>query len=475
MALGKAVVDITANLKPLRAALAKAEGQVRGMIRRVGVALRRGFGMGFKAIQRALGSVVRLAKIAAAAILGIGVASVKIASDVQETDNLFRISMGSMAEEAAAFARNYSKSLNLFENDTRKALGTFQLMLTSMGIGEAEAFKMSKGLVRLTNDIASFRNQKPEDVFLKLQAGITGEAEPLKRLGILVNETVIKQLALEDATIQTRMAMKGASKELTQTEKILLRYRAIIRATRVDQGDMARTLNDTANVFRQVWAQIKVTGNTIGKELLPSITKVAIALRDWLIQSQPEFAKWTRIAVQSVGKFTDKFQEIFNLAKSGQFGKIFDGFKQRFVQLRVEAGKMFDGFKPKLEAMGESIGQGIVKALNIGLPILFDTILPFAINLATLAGGAFIEGVAKEFPNLAKKLPGLAGRTFLRGQALTSRSVTSGIERGLESGGRISPTKVGVSAGQSVGYGLVEQMRILNRNLQNINSESRDF
>jgi hypothetical protein len=393
MSLGEARIDITANLAPLRKGLATAKkvaskfgsnykrmfASIRKSAVKTATFMKTSFKVAFASMKRAASSMFRLiksgfrklvslSKLVVVSLVGIGIASVKIASDVRETDNLFKISMGSMAGQAATFAREYSKSLNLFENDTRKALSTFQLMLTSMGIAEDESFAMSKGLTRLVNDIASFRNQKPEEVFLKLQAGITGESEPLKRLGILVNETTIKHLALSDATIMARMSMKGAKKELTQVEKVMLRYRAILNATGKDQNDMARTLNETANVFRQLWAQVKNTADTIGKALLPVVTDVGVAVRDWLVGNQGQFDSWANTAASAIEAVVAKIREYFDLASNGDSVNIFKDltsiFNKAAVALQTGIQKAIDLIAPHAKTLGKLIANG---AINEGI------------------------------------------------------------------------------------------------------------
>lgn len=353
--------------------------------RKMGSILRTGFSRSLSIMVSGMKTVVRWAKITAAALVGIGIASVKIATDVQETENLFNISMGSMSKSANKWAKEYSKSLGLFTNDTKKSLGTFQLMLTSMGLTEKQAFKMSKQLTTLANDIASFRNQRPADIFLKLQAGITGESEPLKRLGILVNETVIKNLALEDSTIKARIATKDVTTAmshqvdgairmttavrsqglvLTDVEKIMLRYKAIVKATEKDQGDMKRTLDDTANVFRVIWSQIKVTANTIGTALLPVVTKASIVIRDWLINNQALFDKWASKAASAIEAVIAKLKEYFALAKAGKFEDIFRDIGRLFIELKQGLVRAFEKIKPFAVNIGEQIATGFLDSIE---------------------------------------------------------------------------------------------------------------
>jgi hypothetical protein len=468
MGLGLAAIDITANLAPLRKGIARANGLIKGMVKRAGSVMKSGFALAFRAIKSGLRTITRLAKITAAALLGIGIASVKIASDVVETDNLFRISMGSMADEAAAFAFEYSKSLGLFENDTRKALGTFQLMLTSMGLGEEAAFDMSKGLTQLVNDISSFRNQRPEEVFLKLQAGITGESEPLKRLGILVNETTIKQLALTDATVQARIASEksassgnkrivslkkqieslskmgktaqsikldrlkkqlkattDASKKqtivLTENEKVMLRYKAIVNATRLDMGDMARTMDDTANVFRVIWAQVKITANTIGKVLLPEVTKAGIAVREFFINNQPMIKQWAEVALAAIQKVVKWLKITFDLASQGRFGEIFDEIGRLFAVLLGQLGTLLGRFVPVIAKIGVMAGKAFAEG--------------FMQEVEGTPLGKILKGVGKAidiataFPKAQGRLAGAVARPFITsGAAQLSPSAQSQLD-----------------------------------------------
>lgn len=447
MALGLAAINITANLKPLKKGLARANMLIRGMVKRAGSVMKSGFSLAFRAIKSGLRTIIRLAKIAAAALLGIGIASVKIASDVQETDNLFKISMGSMADEAQSFATEYSKSLGLFENDTRKALGTFQLMLTSMGLGEKAAFDMSKGLTKLVNDISSFRNQRPDEIFLKLQAGITGESEPLKRLGILVNETIVRHLAMEDATIKARMAIKGASKELTTAEKVFFRYKAIVNATKLDMGDMARTMDDTANVFRVIWAQVKVTADTIGKVLLPEVTKAGIAVRQFFINNQPMIKQWAEVALKAIQRVVKWLKITFRLASEGRFGEIFKEIGRLFGGLLVQLGGLLKKFIPVVARLGIMAGKAFAEGF---MQEVGDTPLGKVLK----AAGAVVSEATEFAAGVGHSLGGIARPFLVPEPARLSESVQSQVDQ------------------QRLQSEQLVELRKLNRNIED---QDRDF
>lgn len=387
MALGKATVNILANLKPLKRGLLQAQVAVSSMVKRAGSLMKTGFTAGFRIISAGLAKITRLAKIAALALLGIGAASVKIAADTEETANLFDISMGSMADSANEWVREYSSSLGLFESNTKKAVSTFQLMLTSMGFTEKAAFDMSKGLVELTNDIASLRNLGLDEAFTKVRAGLTGEAEPLKRIGILLDETTVKQLALNDATFMAGLAAKKTkpelkkygnlvvdvskaakvtSFELTQLEKVQFRYKALLAATSRDQGDFKRTIDSTTNVFKIIKEQILATGNTIGGVFIEDVTKAGKIVRDFFVNNQPMIEKWATVVKEAIGAVIDRLKIYFELAKTGPkgFETIFKDIGKIFGGLFQVLKNVFLKLRPVMIDVGNAIAEGFVNTIK---------------------------------------------------------------------------------------------------------------
>lgn len=232
-------------------------------------------------------------------ILGVGLASLKMAADAEETENLFTVSMGEMEASAREFSERLRSQLGLNAYAVREQVGTFQSMFTAMGIGEQAAFQMGSGLTQLTADLASFRNLKMDEAFEKLQSGIMGEAEPLRRLGILVDETTIKQYAMKHGLIEQ-------GEEMSQQQKVIARYIAIVEQTRKAQGDMARTMDSPTNRFRQLTNVAKEVGIALGNQLLPIALKVmngALSLAKGVkalvyeFQQAPQWVKTTTMAI----------------------------------------------------------------------------------------------------------------------------------------------------------------------------------
>lgn len=223
--------------------------------------------------------------------LGIGKVikdSIQIGMDAIESDNLFEVSLGNMADSVRDWSEEVGNALGLSATEMRKNVGTIYNMTTSMGIAENNALKMSKGITLLANDMASFYNLSTEEAFTKISAGITGETEPLKRLGILVDENTVKQVAYQQGIAST-------GSELTQQEKVLARYVAILQQTGNAQGDLARTLDSPSNQLRQLKSQVEQLGISLGNFFMPVLQAV--------IPYVTAFAKVITYALNSLSKF----------------------------------------------------------------------------------------------------------------------------------------------------------------------------
>ena len=202
--------------------------------------------------------------------LGIGKAikdSITNAMNSIESDSLFETSLGTMADDVRAWSDEISNALGLNAVAMRKNTGVIYNMTTSMGLAEDNALKMSKGITLLSEDMASFYNLDTTEAFNKLRAGLTGETEPLKALGILVDENTIKQVAYQQGIART-------GSELTQQQKVLARYIAILQQTGNAQGDLARTINSPANQLRIFKNQVSSLARAFGNVLMPVISAV---------------------------------------------------------------------------------------------------------------------------------------------------------------------------------------------------------
>ena len=345
--LGEAKIKIRAVLDPLKTGLKKARALTATAAKKIAVTAITGVK---NAIRGTISTITRaiknLAKIAAASFIAIGVASVKMAADVEESENLFVVSLGVMGDAVRQWSNEISDALGLNRFEVRKFISVFNNMLKAMGIGVEQAAEMSKSLSLLAFDMASFFNLKPDEAFLKLTAGITGEIEPLKRLGILINETAIKTFALKNGIIAEK-------EQLSEIQKVLIRFNLINEQTRDAQGDLARTINSTTNVFRTLKSLLSEVLVVLGNELIPIITQLAIAFRDFIRNNQDQIKVWAeQIGVAFTNTILLIRDIITNLTSESLVGKI------------AEAGIK----------IGEALGKGISRGLKENNPELFKLI-----------------------------------------------------------------------------------------------------
>jgi hypothetical protein len=117
-------------------------------------------------------------------ILAIGAASIKSASDLEETRNKVKVVFGDMSEDVLKWGDSAALAFGMSKQQALEATGTFGNLFTSMGLGQEASADMSQGLVELSADLASFNNIDPGLVLEKLRSGLVGEVEPLRTLGI---------------------------------------------------------------------------------------------------------------------------------------------------------------------------------------------------------------------------------------------------------------------------------------------------
>lgn len=215
--------------------------------------------------------------------LGIGSlikTSLTDAMNAVESESLFETSMGGFAQQARDWSINLSKNLGLDEYALRKNVGTLYNMTTSMGLSKDASYELSTGLVALGEDMASFYNLSSEEAFTKLRSGLTGEAEPLKALGILINEQTVEQYAYATGIAKT-------GEKLTEQQKVLARYQAILAQTTNAQGDLARTLDSPANQMRIMMNDLKAASIEFGTALMPVVQVTLPIFRQVIADIKP--------------------------------------------------------------------------------------------------------------------------------------------------------------------------------------------
>lgn len=185
----------------------------------------------------------------------------------QEDLNLFTVALGQYAAEAQNYAEKVSDVMGIDPAQWLRNQGVFNTLLTGFGDTAERAQLMSQNLTQLGYDISSFFNISIEDAMQKLQSGISGELEPLRRLGYDLSQARLERTALN-------LGIKESVANMTQAEKAELRYYAIMTQVTTAQGDMARTLEAPANQLRILQAQLTQAARAIGNIFIPALNAI---------------------------------------------------------------------------------------------------------------------------------------------------------------------------------------------------------
>lgn len=226
---------------------------------------------------RKIGGMVAMA-FGTAALINFGKESIKLASDIEEVQNVIDVTFGNGAAQIEEFAKSAAEAFGLSELSAKQYAGTMGAMLKSSGLATAEAQEMSVAMAGLAGDMASFYNLDTDEAFQKIRAGISGETEPLKQLGVNMSVANLEAYALAQGITKSYNAM-------SQAEQVLLRYNYLLSVTTDAQGDFSRTSGSFANQIRILslnFDQLKIAvGNAIipiAQAVLPGINAIISAL-----------------------------------------------------------------------------------------------------------------------------------------------------------------------------------------------------
>jgi hypothetical protein len=286
----KVMAAISLNVK-------KMASNVTAASKKIGIATKN---MGLAFVK--LGAVVLAAATGGFAVL------VSKASDMQEAMGKFAVVFGDAAGEVEASAKSMAAELGVSRMEIIQMLGNMQDLLVPMGVATEQATGMSQQMARLAVDLGSFNNMASEQVFGDLQAAITGSGEVMKKYGVVLNETAVKQELLN-------MGMDPANAD--DAAKAQARLNIIMAGTTAAQGDAVRTAGSFANQIKQLKANFLDIAVTIGGPFLQGLADAASVINNRLggafslVESQ---ASNLRAIGNSVG---NSLSGIFNVVADG--------------------------------------------------------------------------------------------------------------------------------------------------------------
>ena len=258
MAAGKTLtVYLAADLKKFNKGMTEARGGIKG------------FG---DSLSKLAGPALIAAGAAAGAFaVKLGVDAVNAASDLAETQNKVGVIFGQSSEQMLAFADDAVTALGQTREQALEGAATFAQFGKSAGISGQSLVDFSSELVTLSADLASFNNSSPDEAINAIGSALRGEAEPMRKFGVLLDDATLKAKALE-------MGIYDGTGSLTQQQKVLAAHQVILSQTTDAQGDFARTSDGLANTQRILSAAVEDAKAEIGEGLVDAIESATKAM-----------------------------------------------------------------------------------------------------------------------------------------------------------------------------------------------------
>lgn len=229
-------------------------------------------------------SVKKLGGLVAAAfsvsqIIAFSKEAIALGSDLQEVQNVVDVTFTTMNEQINEFAKNAAKTAGISETMAKRYAGTFGAMAKSFKFTEEEAYNMSTALTQMAGDVASFYNITQDEAYTKLKSVFTGETESLKDLGVVMTQTALDDFAL-------RKGLKKTTSQMTEQEKVALRYQFVLEQLNGASGDFLRTSDSWANQTRLLSLQFDTLKATIGQGLINALTPAIKVINEMIAKFQ---------------------------------------------------------------------------------------------------------------------------------------------------------------------------------------------
>jgi hypothetical protein len=355
-----------------------------------------------------LGAVMATA-LSIRAIVNFGKEAIELGSDLQEVQNVVDVTFPELNEQLNEFARNAAKTAGLSETMAKRYAGTFGAMAKSFRFTEEEAYNMSTTLVQLTGDVASFYNLSQDAAYTKLKSVFTGETESLKDLGVVMTEAALNDFAL-------RKGIGKTVNQMSEQEKVALRYQFVLEQLGIASGDFLRTQNSWANQTKILSLQVDQLKASLGQglinvltpliqklnELIPKLQMAADAFRDFTASLFGDAGNSNAMEdlAGSTGDLADQLEKVETAAK-----KALAPFDE-IVKINNDAK---DNSEPSVTVPSGSVSGGTVSAPTINsTPVTSETLVP-GLNKAISDIMALLSPLnAIDFTNLKNSFSGLS-------------------------------------------------------------------
>ena len=319
---------------------------------------------------------------------------IKNASDLQESQNVVDVTFGESAETINDWSRKAAGAYGMSELSAKQYTGTMGAMFKSMGLADEQVLSMSTDMVGLAGDFASFYNLEHEEAFNKIRAGISGETEPLKQLGINMSVANLEAFALSQG-------IDKAYNSMSQAEQATLRYNYLMSVSADAQGDFARTSGSYANQLRIAQLNMENLATSIGAKLLP-ICNEALTIFNGMFSGTMDvstgFSKLTEMVVNLANEFINSLPQIAETA--GQIiTSLVNGITAMLPQLTPVATSVITTLVNNFSGNVAQITTAAVQIILTLAEALINS-LPELLNAAIQIVLALVNGITQALPTL---------------------------------------------------------------------------
>ena len=314
--------------------------------------------------------------------------ALKNASDLEEVQNVVDVVYGDMSNAVDNWSKTAAKNFGLSETLAKKYAGLYGAMSKSFDFATEDALTMGTTLAGLAGDVASFYNISVEDAYKKLKSVYSGETETLKDIGVVMTQTALDQYALAHGYSRT-------TKEMSEQEKVALRYRFILDKLSEANGDYLRTSGNWANMVRTAKLEIQSLSGEVGSELMPA-AKIVFSSAVNGIKTVLAYMKPVASGISLITQ---------GWVASSKSTKV-------FIAVSVGAAVALMNFN-KIGAITKSVtllASGAIKILNMNLltTLTAAQALKGALGIVAVVAGVIgavklISGISKAFDNMEEK------------------------------------------------------------------------
>lgn len=371
------------------------------------------------------------AAISFRALVKVTASAVKSFNEYYEAANFFGVVMKDLTGEANDFIEKMNELLGIDPTEAMNNMSKIQSLTTSFGMASDQAYILSKNLTQLGYDLSSLQNLNVDETFTKLQAAISGELEPIRRLGVDLSQARLQQELLE-------LGFQQNISTLSQADKAVLRYIAIMKQTTDAQGDFARTIESPANQIKVLKAQVEGLSRAVGSVLYPALSAilpVAIATVEVIKEAVQAMAALVGVKVEfpDFSNVSDSAGALDSVAESAEDAKnALKGYTTGIDELNV--------ISPNDTASGSDAG-------STG-NILGD------IDLSKYEYDMFAEYVGNSVDQIKEKVEDLLPVFGAIGVAISGWSIVGFIEQVMDARKKTEELSTGLSNAKDLALGL---------------------